>query len=669
MTHIPSRSAGRRKVWLVQQSVWRTDETARATMPLASGYLKALADGHPDLAGALDVRIFNFAGDEAVAQMLKILFFDERPDILAMSLFGWNTEPFRAIAETFKQLNPDGWVIWGGTHATHQEETVFRRTDAVDIVVNGEGERTWVALLQAYLAGVDRRDLDPVAGIGFRTAGFEYIRTPRRERIVDLDEIPSPILSGALPLVDADGRPLYPYVLMETNRGCPYACGFCYWGGAVGQKVRSFSLDRLREEVELVARAGYDEIMLCDANFGMLAADEAFVDLCIEARERHGGPGRIFTSWAKNKGRVFRRIVKRLREARMEGGFNLALQSLSEPVIEAMGRKNMKINDWEELSSWLKQQDYDVYAELIWGCPGETVQSFLEGYDHLARHISRIAVYPLLIMPNTDYSDNRQAYGLVTWRPGVHDFELVLAHDTMSIADNRRMHGFLFWARVVAEHLVFRNLWAPLHALTDWTQSRVMLSFDAWLDRSDHRVAPALRQVRDEVVDRLEVSSSAIERGLRLLYTLPDLPAFLTAWWREAVAPDLPEDVRPVLDDAFRLDVLTLPFFVDETGRPPPGVERDEARGGHVRRGVRLDTDAPAIVRALRAGQDAPTRAHLGPAVYDIRFRDGFCNDMQLYHNAHNLRFFGHAEPGAPMAGAAAGSRNEAEAPGDPAPR
>src|SRR6202035_1184858 len=188
------------------------------------------------------------------------------------------------------------------------------------------------------------------------------------------------------------------------------------------------------------------------------------------------------TSWAKNKGKIFQRIVRRMKQTGFHSSFNLALQSLDEPVLDAMGRRNMRINDWEDLAGWLQAEGLDLYAELIWGCPGETIEGFLAGYDRLARHVTRIAVYPHLIMPNTGYSTERKQHGLVTWRPLDHDFELVLAHKTMSIADNQRMHRFLFWARTIAEHLYFRAIWKPLDAFAGLTQSQVLLSLDRWID-------------------------------------------------------------------------------------------------------------------------------------------------------------------------------------------
>lgn len=642
--------AAKRKVWLIQQSVWRTNETAQATMPLAIAYLKAVVDADPGLKADFDARLFNFAGDEPVALMLGRLFGEEIPDILAFSVFGWNVEPFLALSETFKQINPHGTVIWGGTHVTHQEEKTFRRTNAVDIIINGEGERTWADLLPRLASTRDASFLAEVKGISFRTEGVAYQRNEARERIEDLDEIPSPYLLGTMPLSAADGSPLYPYALMETNRGCPYACAFCYWGGAIGQKVRSFSLERLAAELEVVAKAGYAEIMLCDANFGMLEADEEFIELFISMRERYGAPQHLFTSWAKNKGKVFGRAMRRMREAGMQSAFNLALQSMSEDVLTDMGRKNMKINAWEALADTLHQDGYDVYGELIWGCPGETVESFLDGYDRLARRVKRIAIYPLLIMPNTDYSDKRSEYELVTYRPGGHDFELVLAHRTMTVADNRQMHRFLFWARMFAEHLVFRYIFDPLYVLGGLTQSQVLLSFDAWIDGAESETAAALRQIRQEVVDTLEVSSQALERALRALYLAEDIEELFECWWREAMDPNLPSDWRAPLFDVLRLDVLTMPAF-DGTARSTARAPVSNDDGSLVSSStVRFATDPVALCDAVREERVSRADRPHGSAImkasaYRLVFEDGFSNDMQLYHAAHNLKFFGKPVP------------------------
>ncbi|GGO19391.1 hypothetical protein GCM10011574_44800 [Microbispora bryophytorum] len=396
------------------------------------------------------------------------------PDVLAFSVLGWNVRQFGALAETFKQVNPKGTVIFGGNHVSNQAERTLRQWPVVDVIVNGEGELTFVDLLSHIADG--RTDLADVAGISYRDADGSVRTTAERARIEDLDIISSPILNGVLPLHNDTGAFRYDVALLETNRGCPYHCSFCYWGGAVGQRVRSFSRGRLRAELEALARSGAETVVLCDANFGILRADLEFVEDLVEVRRRYGYPRALESSWAKNKSKTFYEIVDIMRREGIRSSFTLALQTLSDDALATMNRTNMKINAWKDLTERLSADGMDIYAELIWGAPGETPESFLKGYDELARHVSRIAAYPLILLPNTDYVERKDLYGFVTIRGDRDDFEYVLANKDMTLRQNLSMQRFLFWARLLAENLVLRHVFPALRAVGGRRQSEVILS-------------------------------------------------------------------------------------------------------------------------------------------------------------------------------------------------
>ncbi len=624
-----SAVARKTKAVLVEQSIWKTARGAKPSFPLTGGYLKAIALADPDLARAVEVEIVSFAGHETAQEMTARLLAGGAPDLIGFSVLGWNIGRFGEVAAEFRRRQPQGWTVWGGNHVSGQAARLLPAKRQVDVVVNGEGEGAWPALLRALLAGTPRTQLAGVPGISYRDEAGGVVSTAMPPRIEDLDSIPSPFLSGAVALTDARHEQFYDFILMETNRGCPYACSFCYWGGAIGQKVRRFSPARLEAEIDVIARSGAARLMLCDANFGMLPQDEQFIEFCIKARERYGSLQYFFTSWAKNKGKVFHRVVHRMKDAGMGTSFNMALQSLSEPVLEAMGRKNMALNDWQPLADELLRAGFDLYAELIWGCPGETEASFLEGYDRLAESITQIAIYPLLIMPNTEYEARREELGIVTRDSPEHDFKLVVAHNTMTIDDNRRVHRFLFWARVFGEHLYFRYLWKPARLLAGLSQSALLLSFDRWLDGDGDGIARALAALRQQVVARLETDEELIEAALQILYGAPQTDALLRRWWHEVVAPGVPAACRGVLEDFLELDLATRPILC-------AAAQHD---GAAQTRRRRFDNDVAALWPQLGAGCAVPLDS--GPAVYDIEFADGFTADMRLFHNAQNKRYFG----------------------------
>lgn len=626
------------KVVLVQQGVW---DMPLESMPLAAGYLKAMILADPDLCDRVEVTICNFRGGVTHGEMADRLFADGVPDVLAFSVLGWNQRAFGALTATFKQLNPDGWSIFGGTHVTGQAGRVFRLHPEVDVVVNGEGELTFRELVRARLAGTSPRDLGEVAGTSWWRPDATVVTNPDRPRIEDLDVIPSPFLTGAIDLVDAQGRFRYDVALIETNRGCPYKCSFCYWGGAVGQRVRAFSRARLRAELELFAKLGVHTVVACDANFGMMPIDLELVDDLIEIKRRYGFPLAFESSWAKNKSKVFYEIVRRMKQAGLRSSFTLALQSLDDTALTLMRRRNMKVNDWRELVEWLNREGLDCYAELIWGAPGETVDSFLRGYDELARHVSRIAVYPIMLLPNTEYADNMAAHGIVALRGDHDDFQYVLSHRTMSFAENARMQRFLFWARVIAENAVLRHVWLPLRELAGWEQSRVLNSLADWADTTGWAEAVPLREAAERGHGG---GAPAYARAIGYLFTTSAGRRALELWWQEEVAPRLPDPVRPLLDEVYRYDLLTQPVC------EPTDLPLVEVGGVEFFRrvDVRFDFDVPEVLARLRCG--ATVTPDPRPVVVDVYYRRGALNAVTSTNHEEIVHFMGESRPaGTPL--------------------
>jgi hypothetical protein len=622
----------KRSAWLVQQGVW---DMPKESMPLAAGYLKAAALADEEIRSEMDVQIFNFGGGKTLTAMAETMFSQGAPDILAFSVFGWNYRSFGSLAEAFKQIRPNGWVIFGGTHVANQGQRTFRQFPDVDVVVNGEGDFIFRELLRAHLGERRVTDLHDIQGISFRAEDGSIQTTPDAQRIQDLDTVPSPFLTGAIPLTDDKGEFRYDVALIETNRGCPYRCAFCYWGGAVGQKVRAFSRDRLRAELEIFGYHKVHTVVLCDANFGMLQGDHEFVEDVIRTREKFGFPRAVEGSWAKNKSKIFYDIVRLMKEEGMKSSFTLALQTLNDSALDQMHRKNMRLNDWEDLVRWLRKEGLDCYAELIWGAPGETCESFLKGYDDLARYMTRIAVYPLLLLPNTEYSSDKQRFGFSTVRGDQDDFEYVLANNTMTIDQNLSMKKFILWARAMAEHLVFRHIWAPLRELAAMTQSWIIRDMMLWFETATDPAAARIAEVARGVRSR----PSAVPEFLRELYSEPALDELFGAWWRENIIPRLPPGHAEFLTDVFRYDCLTRPIY-DAPGQGEPSavdlpVVEIAEETYFWRESLHFSYDIPVILRKFH--RDGTWHIEQRPSTVSIYCKTGF---YQYYGNHEEGVYF-----------------------------
>lgn len=607
------------KVWLVQQGVW---QMAKESLPLAAGYLKAALQADPALRGDVDVRIWNFDGAATATDMVHTLFTHDVPDVLAFSVLGWNMRAFGAVASTYRQLNKQGWIVFGGNHVAKQGERVFARFPQVDVVVDGEGELTFKGIVEAILAGSAPDAFGQVLGLTYRNAGV-VCSTPSQPRISDLNSIPSPFLTGAVDMTVRNGEFRYDVALMETNRGCPYSCAFCYWGGAIGQKLRRFDRARLAAELDLFAYYQAPSIVLCDSNFGMLPEDLEFVEDVIRVRERTGFPITIETSWAKNKSSVFFEIVRLMKRKGLSSSFSLALQSLEPMALETMARKNMRINKWQELSQWLQGEGLDCYAELIWGLPGETRESFLAGYDTLAADVARVAVYPLLLLPNTSYYRDREKHGFVTIVGTGDDFEYVIGHNGMTIAQNAEMQHFVFWARAIAENGIFRHIWLPLRRLAELRQSEVLLSMGDWFNRCDSPVAEPLKTLGMNLVD-----AATIARSVRYIYQQPEVQVLFARWWAERIEGRIPEEYRDFLAEVFRYDQLCRPRL------PQPGADLTRVEQNGVIYLVQPDVGfaydiADDLARLAVDPNHRPERKERHVSLY---YRAGFSDDLVDNH-------------------------------------
>ena len=101
------------------------------------------------------------------------------------------------------------------------------------------------------MAGSTSPDLSVLAGVPGITYrdGDRVVRNPDRDRIADLNTLPSPFLTG---LFDVYAGVPELFVTLETNRGCPYSCTFCDWGSATASRVRQFDIERVFARARMV---------------------------------------------------------------------------------------------------------------------------------------------------------------------------------------------------------------------------------------------------------------------------------------------------------------------------------------------------------------------------------------------------------------------------------
>lgn len=160
-----------------------------------------------------------------------------------------------AISQLIKEINPQGLVVWGGTHPTFFPEQTVQHP-WVDVVAVGEGEETAFDLTA-------KQDLADIKGIVYKADG-RVITNPAR------------------PLHNPATMPLFKWELVApevlkrlslipslTSRGCPYCCTFCI-NAILQNNWRARTVEQVLQDLAIIKRQPYfsgKKLRFWDENF------------------------------------------------------------------------------------------------------------------------------------------------------------------------------------------------------------------------------------------------------------------------------------------------------------------------------------------------------------------------------------------------------------------
>lgn len=385
------------------------DEGVPAALGLVFAYAKAYDGGRLE-------DFYNFRLDW-VWDDDRLPGYTEHPAIYLCSNYLWSHEKSIAISAKVKELSPNSITIHGGPDTPKYEQDsldYFEQYPHVDIVIRGEGEASCADTLDKLQAVIGQENpdlsvLEGVPGISYRHNG-KVIRNPDRERIADLDTIPSPYLTG---LFDAfKGVPRL-HVTLETNRGCPYGCTFCDWGSATTSKIRKFDIDRVYGEIEWCSKVKVQSVSQADANFGVFERDVSIAEKVAEFKTSTGYPEAFGGSYAKNSTKYLQKIIKVMADADILTQGVLSLQTMDDNTLAAIKRSNIKVDKYDALANEMRNSKLQLTVELMMGLPGATLDSFIDDLQQcIDRDIqARINHTTLLVnspMNNPEYREEHQ---------------------------------------------------------------------------------------------------------------------------------------------------------------------------------------------------------------------------------------------------------------------
>lgn len=143
------------------------------------------------------------------------------------------------LAKIVKDIDNRIKIVFGGLQATIVAEEALKEYSWIDAIGLGECETNIVGIINGLLVN----DLSTVKGVAYRNSSGEIKKTSEyllTENLEDMQYIDYDLLS-----VDNTE-----YINIETGRGCPFKCKFCFSSTIHKHHYRKKSNNRLIEEIK-----------------------------------------------------------------------------------------------------------------------------------------------------------------------------------------------------------------------------------------------------------------------------------------------------------------------------------------------------------------------------------------------------------------------------------
>ncbi len=257
------------------------EHMAPVAIRMPNGALASLAgnvDAHHDVAIA-DLVL----AQGRVAATVERLVLERQPDIVGLSVMTFQRSTALGIASLVRRLRPSALVVAGGYDPSLAPDAYGPPAD-IDIVVRGEGERTFNELLRVVEA---HGDVSSIAGLSYRSARGLTHNPDRHVAKLASEPLALPkrgarVLSGYTLL----GRPVD---VVETSRGCTFDCSFCSIIEMRGRNFHPYPIDRVIDDIVDARRHGARAIFLVDDNITLDV--HRFERLCQAIIDRGLGDG------------------------------------------------------------------------------------------------------------------------------------------------------------------------------------------------------------------------------------------------------------------------------------------------------------------------------------------------------------------------------------------
>ena len=278
---------------------------------------------------------------------------EQSPTIIGFGVYIWNCSETLAVISQIKAIAPEITIVVGGPEISYETEqqSLF---DIVDYVITGAADKSFYQLCKSIEKG-----------------------TPPNQKILNskplkLDELVLPY--NLYNAEDLKQRIMY----IEASRGCPFKCEFCL--SALDKTSYPFELDKFLAEMDSLHLRGARHFKFVDRTFNLkIKTTLQILDFFLERMSDD-----LFLHFEVIPDHLPNKLKEKLRlypDGSLQ--FEVGIQTFNEDVQRNISRKQNNQKSKDNLV-WLRDNTHaHIHADLIFGLPGENLETFASSFDQL----------------------------------------------------------------------------------------------------------------------------------------------------------------------------------------------------------------------------------------------------------------------------------------------
>ena len=353
-------------------------------------YLLANMARHGSAALRAQTVLREFTINRPVTEIAEALLAELGPapagavQIIGLGVYIWNVRQMTELVRALKAARPGLKIVLGGPEVSHEwaEQEIVR---LADYLITGWGDVSFPKLCRALLDGPP--PLQKV--ISGEQPALDQIELPYGEYSAD----------------DLAHRLLY----VEASRGCPFKCEFCL--SALDKTAWAFEQAGFLAALDALYQRGARNFKFVDRTFNLkidssLRILEFFLERLTPDLFLH------FELVPDHLPAPLKAMIARFPAGVLQ--FEVGIQSFNPEVQQRISRRQDNALTCANVAWLVEHSQAHLHTDLIFGLPGETLDSFAAGFDRLyALQPHEIQLGVLKRLRGTPLARHSLEYGMV----------------------------------------------------------------------------------------------------------------------------------------------------------------------------------------------------------------------------------------------------------------